>query len=107
MTGDYRCCNRARRRCSRSVLPLAREYGRVRQYAAVRDRIWWRWTLGRRKTLSAVNLQISAKDELFAVPGVRQTVNFGSSSARGSSASSRYRYVESHLGREQGALGTC
>jgi hypothetical protein len=61
---------------------------------------------GRRKTLSAVNLQISAKGELFA--GVRQTVNFGSSSARGSSASSRHGYVEmSHLGREQGALGTC
>jgi len=61
---------------SLNLLPLAQKYGRVRQYAAARERIWRRWTLGRRKTLSAVNLQINAKGELFAVPGVGQTVSF-------------------------------
>jgi hypothetical protein len=55
---------------SLTLLPLAQKYGRVRQYAAARERIRRRWTLVRRKTLSAVNLPINAKGELFAIGGV-------------------------------------
>jgi hypothetical protein len=74
--GDRLVSHREFRELSLSLLPLARKYGRLGQYAAARERIWRRWTLGRRKTLSAVNLQLNAKGELFAVPGVGQTVSF-------------------------------
>lgn len=61
---------------SLNLLPLARKYGRTRQYAQARERIYRRWTLGRRETLSLVNVQANAKGELFDVAGVGQSVNF-------------------------------
>jgi hypothetical protein len=57
----------ADRAVSPTLLPLAQEYGRVRQHAVSQD-----WVLSRRKTLY---LQINQKSQLFSVPGVGQAVS--------------------------------
>lgn len=64
------------RRLSLNLEPIARRYGRTRQFAAAHERIRRRWTLGRRQTLSLVNLQLSAKGEMFAGVGERRPLNF-------------------------------
>jgi hypothetical protein len=74
--GDRLVTQREFHGLSLNLLPLARKYGRTKQYAAARERIRRRWTLGRRKTLSLVNVQTKAKGELFAVAGARQRLTF-------------------------------
>lgn len=74
--GDRLVTKREFHDLSLNLLPVARKYGRIRQYAAARERIRRRWTLGRRKTLSLVNLQTNVKGELFAVAGARHRLSF-------------------------------
>ena len=74
--GDRRLTQREFHALSLNLLPLARKYGRVKEYAAARERIRRRWKLTGRETQSWTNFMLGAKSELATAAGGRGTLTF-------------------------------
>lgn len=74
--GDRRLTQREFHELSLNLLPLARKYGRVKEYAAARERIRRRWKLTGRATQSWTNFMLGAKNELSTAAGGRGTLTF-------------------------------
>jgi len=74
--GDRRLTQREFHALSLNLLPLARKYGRVKEYAAARERIRRRWKLTGRETQSWTNFMLGAKSELATAAGGRGRLTF-------------------------------
>ena len=76
VNGDRRLTQREFHALSLNLLPLARKYGRVNEYAAARERIRRRWKLTGRATQSWTNFMLGAKNELATAAGGRGRLTF-------------------------------
>jgi hypothetical protein len=74
--GDRRLTQREFHALSLNLLPIARKYGRVSEYAAAREGVRRRWKLTGRATQSWTNFMLGAKNELAAVAGAPRTLTY-------------------------------